>query len=63
MTIRIHGFAHEVEKAVRALENIPGITLVRESKDYSDRNSSYIRRYLDMEFTDMTDADPAHQNG
>lgn len=51
MNIRLSGFSHEIDQFLSILSKVPGITVARESKDYSDRNSQYVRRYIDIEFT------------
>lgn len=49
MNIRFQGLSSEAELFRKALKLCPGITITRESKDYADRNSVSVRRYIDIE--------------
>ena len=49
MNIRFQGLSSEAELFMKALKLCPGITVTRESKDYADRNSVSVRRYIDIE--------------
>lgn len=49
VSIRLQGFAEDVNAAIRALEQIPGVQIIRQSREYLDRNSTSVRKYLDIE--------------
>ena len=46
--IRVEGEPKEVEKFVRFLEK-KDVRVLSESDDYKNRNSVYVRRYLDVD--------------
>lgn len=51
MNIRISGFPHEVDFVINELRKSNRLSIERDSKEYSSRNSSYVRRYIDVEIT------------
>lgn len=48
--IRVEGEPKEVEKFVRLLEK-KDVRVFSESDDYKNRNSVYVRRYLDVDIS------------
>ena len=46
--IRLHGTQEEVLKAEEYLKNNKDVEVLSTSDCYSDRNSKYIRKYLDI---------------
>ncbi len=46
--IRVEGEPNEVEKFVRLLEK-KDVRILSESDDYKNRNSVYVRRYVDVD--------------
>jgi hypothetical protein len=47
--IRLHGTVDEVGEMLMTLKESDNIKILSESKVYEDRNSEYIRIYLDTE--------------
>ena len=50
--IRLHGTQEEVLKAEEYLKNNKDVEVLSTSDCYNDRNSKYIRKYLDIKLND-----------
>lgn len=49
VSIRLQGFADEVNQLIQTLESNPNIQIDRQSREYLDHNSSTVRRYIEVE--------------
>lgn len=49
VSIRVQGFAKDVNELIRILEKSPGVQISRQSREYLDHNSSTVRRYIEIE--------------
>ena len=49
VSIRLQGLPNEVDNLLSILEKCPEINIDRTSRPYLDRNTSSVRRYIDVE--------------
>lgn len=55
VSIRLQGLPDEVDRLLTILERCPEITLDRISRPYLDRNTSSVRRYINVELNRKED--------
>lgn len=53
VSLRLQGLPSEVDRLLTILEKCPEITLNRTSRPYLDRNTSSVRRYIDVELKEI----------
>lgn len=49
VSIRLQGLPNEVDRLLTILDQHPEITIDRTSRPFLDRNTSSVRRYIDVE--------------
>lgn len=51
LSIRLEGLPHEVDQMIKLLKSNPALVdVIRVSRGYANRDSTSIRRYVDIEF-------------
>lgn len=62
ITIRLSGFPHEVNQFMNILKATSTVDIARVSNGYSNRNTQFICRYIDIEFTSDNDCPKLSDN-